>query len=104
LLEQALEHLERQEILNRRGEAQIQQLSRLESLLSEVLASLHDLRAAHRNFRTYQVKLMIRSRVRGESLPAVIRQAQQVAQSRSPPAERAGAALREESRGRRGLD
>ena len=102
LVEQALEHLEQQEILNRQAEAQIQQLSRLESLSSEVWASLRDLRAAHRNFRTDQVKLMIRSRVRGESLPAVIRQAQQVAQSRSPSAERAGAALRQESRGRRG--
>ena len=104
LVEQALEHLERQEILNRRAEAQIQQLSRLESLSSEVWASLRDIRAAHRNLRTDQVKFMIRSRVRGESLPAVIRQAQRVAESRSPSAERAGAALREESRGRRGRD
>ena len=104
LVTQAMEHLERQEILNEQAEAQIQALTRLESLSSEVRASLRDLRAAHRDFKADQVKVMVRSRVRGESLPAVIRQAQRVAESRSPSAERVGAALREESRGRRKRD
>ena len=40
LVTQAMEHLERQEILNEQAEAQIQALSRLESLSSEVRASV----------------------------------------------------------------
>ena len=105
LVEVALDHLERSENLTQRQE----------SLSFEVKACLRELRAAQRDFKAEQVKVIVRSRMRGESLPAIIRQAQRVAESRSPSAqrvagsrspsaERTGAALREESRGRRGRD
>ena len=95
LASQALEHLERQELLNAQTEEQLQRLSALDMMYQTVHASVQDLQMKSMNFKHEQEKVIASSRVsRAESLPVVVKRAQRVASSRSPSAEAASRLFR----------
>ena len=90
---QALEHLERQELLNAQTEEQLQRLSALDMMYQTVHASVQDLQMKSMNFKHEQEKVIASSRVsRAESMPVVLKRAQCVA--RSPSAEAASRLFR----------
>ena len=93
LASQALEHLERQELLNAQTEEQLQRLSALDMMYQTVHASVQDLQMKSMNFKHEQEKVIASSRVsRAESMPVVLKRAQCVA--RSPSAEAASRLFR----------
>ena len=95
LASQALEHLERQELLNAQTEEQLQRLSALDMMYQTVHASVQDLQMKSMNFKHEQEKVIASSRVsRAESMPVVLKRAQCVASSRSPSAEAASRLFR----------
>lgn len=84
VLQKAVEHQDKQETLNRAADLQLARLARFESFGTEVQAGLRQIRAEGRDFRTDQRHIVSRAHCRSASLPAVIREAQRCAESRSP--------------------
>ena len=84
LVKETLENIERQDTLRRQADAQIEQLTRWEVVANEVRASLQDLKfQSHKAQRgCWDSPAATRGRV--SSVPALIRHAQKMAESRSP--------------------